>query len=310
MLSPGPTERVSGGQRASVTTGGSVILRWPSRACSRKGRLVLCRPGRAAARTPVVRSVADCGLPHPAPSCWVRQGALAVCPRCCCRDRGACRVWSGWRGVVNSVPVVMIAEVTDELSRVDGSAVCCRRAEAATLLRLPPARLVGGTRPPRRPATDQGRGGGTATPTAVAGRPGGPRDRGPRHRLRPRHRPAPRSLTPPPNGAPSAQVGTAPNSPCRRFRAPALSVARATAASGLAGGSSPWMSPAGLADDPTGQRVSRWRRALKAMPSAPSSAIPPRPSRPLSRPPAVPPAPAATPPAGVACTWVRSQSGL
>ena len=48
--------------------------------------------------------------------------------------------------MVNSVPVVMIAEVTDELSRVDGSAVCCRRAEAATLLRLPPARLVGGTR--------------------------------------------------------------------------------------------------------------------------------------------------------------------
>jgi len=30
----------------------------------------------------------------------------------------------------------MIAEVTDELSRVDGTAVCCRRAEVSTLLRF------------------------------------------------------------------------------------------------------------------------------------------------------------------------------
>jgi len=48
--------------------------------------------------------------------------------------------------VVNSVPVVMTAEVTDELSRVDGTAVCCRRAEVATLLRFCEALHIGAGR--------------------------------------------------------------------------------------------------------------------------------------------------------------------
>ena len=48
--------------------------------------------------------------------------------------------------MVNSVPVVMTAEVTDELSRVDGTAVCCRRAEVATLLRFCEALHIGAGR--------------------------------------------------------------------------------------------------------------------------------------------------------------------
>lgn len=42
--------------------------------------------------------------------------------------------------------VVMIAEVTDELSRVDGTAVCCRRAEVATLVRFCEALHIGAER--------------------------------------------------------------------------------------------------------------------------------------------------------------------
>ncbi len=40
----------------------------------------------------------------------------------------------------------MTAEVTDELSRVDGTAVCCRRAEVATLLRFCEALHIGAGR--------------------------------------------------------------------------------------------------------------------------------------------------------------------